>query len=52
MDPIPVGVLYRNEDVPCYEDLRRSPKPRTAEMVRAGLEAELDKFTVWPEHAR
>jgi 2-oxoglutarate/2-oxoacid ferredoxin oxidoreductase subunit beta len=52
MDPIPVGILYRNPDVPCYEDLRRSPKLRTAEMVRAGLEAELDKFTVWPEHAR
>jgi 2-oxoglutarate/2-oxoacid ferredoxin oxidoreductase subunit beta len=52
MDPIPVGILYRNESVPCYEDLRRSPKLRTAEMVRTGLEAELDKFTVWPEHAR
>jgi 2-oxoglutarate ferredoxin oxidoreductase subunit beta len=52
MDPIPVGVLYRNPQVPCYEDLRASPKLRSAEMVRAGLEAELDKFTVWPEHAR
>jgi 2-oxoglutarate/2-oxoacid ferredoxin oxidoreductase subunit beta len=52
MDPIPVGILYRNPDVPCYEDLRRSPKQRSAQMVRAGLEAELDKFTVWPEHAR
>ena len=51
-DPIPVGILYRNPEVPCYEDLRRSPKLRTAQMVRAGLEAELDKFTVWPEHAR
>jgi 2-oxoglutarate ferredoxin oxidoreductase subunit beta len=51
-DPIPVGILYRNPAVPCYEDLRRSPKLRSVEMVRAGLEAELDKFTVWPEHAR
>jgi 2-oxoglutarate ferredoxin oxidoreductase subunit beta len=51
-DPIPVGILYRNQSVPCYEDLRRSPKLRSAQMVRAGLEAELDKFTVWPEHAR
>jgi len=51
-DPIPVGILYRNPEVPCYEDLRRGPKARTAPMVRAGLEAELDKFTVWPEHAR
>ena len=23
----------------------------TAQMVRTGLEAEFDKFTVWPEHA-
>jgi len=51
-DPIPVGILYRNADVPRYEDLRRSPKLRTPQLVRAGLEAELDKFTVWPEHAR
>jgi 2-oxoglutarate ferredoxin oxidoreductase subunit beta len=47
MDPIPVGILYRNESVPCYEDLRRSPKLRTPELVRSGLEAEFDKFTVW-----
>jgi 2-oxoglutarate ferredoxin oxidoreductase subunit beta len=47
MDPIPVGILYRNESVPCYEDLRRSPKMRTPELVRSGLEAEFDKFTVW-----
>ncbi len=51
MDPIPVGILYRNPEVPCYEDLRRSTKPRTPQLVRAGLEAEFDKFTVWPEHA-
>jgi 2-oxoglutarate/2-oxoacid ferredoxin oxidoreductase subunit beta len=51
-DPIPVGILYRNPAVPCYEDLRRSPKPRTPELVRTGLESEFDKFTVWPEHAR
>ena len=23
-DPIPVGILYRNPDVPCYEELRRA----------------------------
>ena len=51
-DPIPVGILYRNADVPRYEDLRRSPQLRTPQLVRAGLEAEFDKFTVWPEHAR
>jgi 2-oxoglutarate/2-oxoacid ferredoxin oxidoreductase subunit beta len=49
LDPIPVGILYRNEEVPCYEDLRLSGELRTTERVRKGLEAELDKFTVWPE---
>jgi 2-oxoglutarate ferredoxin oxidoreductase subunit beta len=47
-DPIPVGILYRNAAVPCYEDLRRSTKLRTADYIKAGLEAEFDKFTVWP----
>ncbi len=51
LDPIPVGILYRNPSVPCYEDLRRSTKLRTPEYIRAGLEAELDKFTVWPQAA-
>jgi 2-oxoglutarate ferredoxin oxidoreductase subunit beta len=48
IDPIPVGILYRNPDVPCYEDLRRSSRPRTTALIQTGLEAELDKFTVWP----
>jgi 2-oxoglutarate/2-oxoacid ferredoxin oxidoreductase subunit beta len=47
-DPIPVGILYRNPEVPCYEDLRLSGKVRSAEGIRAGLEAEFDRFTVWP----
>jgi 2-oxoglutarate/2-oxoacid ferredoxin oxidoreductase subunit beta len=49
-DPIPVGILYRQPDMPCYEDLRRSTEIRTPDLVRAGLEAELDKFTVWPDN--
>ncbi|HUL71775.1 MAG TPA: thiamine pyrophosphate-dependent enzyme [Vicinamibacterales bacterium] len=47
-DMIPVGILYRNPDVPCYEDLRRSEALPTPALIRAGLEAELDRFTVWP----
>ncbi len=47
-DPIPVGILYQNPEVPCYEDLRLSGQLRTPDYVRAGLEAEFDKFTVWP----
>jgi len=48
-DPIPVGILYRDEHVPCYEVIRNAALQRTPEMVRAGLESEFDKFTVWPE---
>jgi 2-oxoglutarate ferredoxin oxidoreductase subunit beta len=47
-DPIPVGILYRNPSVPCYEDLRRAGMLRTADSIKTSLEAEFDKFTVWP----
>ena len=48
-DPIPVGILYRNPEVPCYEDVHHVGPLRTPEDIRAGFEAELDKFTVWPD---
>ena len=47
-DPIPVGILYRNPAVPCYEDLRRAGMLRTTDTIRTALEGEFDKFTVWP----
>jgi 2-oxoglutarate ferredoxin oxidoreductase subunit beta len=48
-DEVPVGILYRNPDVPCYEDLRRAGQLRSSRLIKRGLEAELDKFTVWPQ---
>jgi 2-oxoglutarate ferredoxin oxidoreductase subunit beta len=48
-DPIPVGILYHDPDVPCYEDLRGAGQARTPGRIRAGLEAEFDKFTIWPQ---
>ncbi|HEY6957514.1 MAG TPA: thiamine pyrophosphate-dependent enzyme [Candidatus Limnocylindria bacterium] len=48
-DPIPVGILYQNDDVPCYEDTRHASEVRTPAQIRRGLEGELDKFTIWPE---
>jgi hypothetical protein len=48
-DPIPVGILYRDSAVPCYEDLRHAGALRTADSIRSTLDAELDKFTVWPQ---
>jgi 2-oxoglutarate/2-oxoacid ferredoxin oxidoreductase subunit beta len=47
-DPIPVGILYRDPEVPCYEDLRGAGALRTADGIRSTLDTELDKFTVWP----
>ena len=52
-DPIPVGILYHDPDVPCYEDLRHAGAAgaRSPDSIRAGLEAEFDKFTIWPQGA-
>jgi 2-oxoglutarate ferredoxin oxidoreductase subunit beta len=47
-DPIPVGILYQNPAVPRYEELRAIEPLRTPELIRRGLEAEFDKFTIWP----
>ena len=49
IDPIPVGILYRNPEVPCYEDLRASTVLRTPDLVRTGLQKEFDKYTIWPQ---
>ena len=51
MDPIPVGILYRNPDIACYEDVRGAGQARSPNFIKAGLEAELDKFTVWPKQS-
>ena len=48
-DPIPVGILYHDPDAARYEELRHAGALRTADQVRRGLDAELDKFTIWPE---
>jgi 2-oxoglutarate ferredoxin oxidoreductase subunit beta len=48
-DPVPVGILYHNPSVPCYEDVRHAGQMRTAEQIRAGIETEFDKVTVWPQ---
>ena len=45
---LPVGIIYRNPDVPCYEDMRMPDRMFTPEDVKKGLDEELDKFTIWP----
>jgi len=48
-DEIPVGILYRNPSVPCYEDLRAGERPNTPDLIRTVLDEEFDKITIWPE---
>ena len=45
---LPVGVIYRNPDVPCYEELRKPDRLYTPESIAKGLGGELDRFTIWP----
>jgi len=48
----PVGILYRNENVPVYEEVRRAKRVFTAGMVKDALDREFDKFAVEPESAK
>ncbi len=48
-DLIPVGILYHNPAVPCYEDMRAIMPLRGPDLIQRGLEAEFDKFTIWPQ---
>jgi len=45
-DVVPVGILYQNREIPCYEDTRQTGVLRTTENLRKGFEVELDKYTV------
>ncbi len=47
-DPIPVGILYQDESIPCYEESYRKAEGFTPALVRQRIEAEFDKYTVWP----
>ncbi len=47
-EPMPVGVLYRNPQMPCYEDLRKPDRLYTPDVVKTVLEREFDKFTIDP----
>jgi 2-oxoglutarate ferredoxin oxidoreductase subunit beta len=45
---LPIGIIYQNPDVPCYEELRKPDRLYTTEYIERGLDEELDKFTIWP----
>lgn len=50
-DPIPVGILYRNDSVPCYEDVRAADHVATPETAIAAIDKEMDKLTIEPAQA-
>ncbi len=45
-DRIPLGILYRNPEVLCYEDVRSGVEHLSVAERMAALEREFDKFTV------
>ncbi len=47
-EPIAGWHPLRNPDVPCYEDMRKPDQLYTPELIKQGLDEELDKFTIWP----
>jgi 2-oxoglutarate ferredoxin oxidoreductase subunit beta len=50
-DPIPVGILYRNPQMNCYEDDQVPEQMNTSETVMNYLETEFDKYTIEPAGA-
>ncbi|MDX2313709.1 MAG: 2-oxoglutarate oxidoreductase, partial [Gammaproteobacteria bacterium] len=48
-DKLALGILYRNESVPCYDDMHRREQHLPIEDKIAALEREFDRFTVEPE---
>jgi 2-oxoglutarate ferredoxin oxidoreductase subunit beta len=47
-DEIPVGILYRNDSIPCYEDLRKPDKIYAPNDIEQILNDEFNKFVVEP----
>jgi 2-oxoglutarate ferredoxin oxidoreductase subunit beta len=45
-DQVPVGVLYRNEEIPCYDELMKATRTGTDEVRQDVLDTEFDKFAV------
>jgi len=48
-DKVPVGILYRNESIPCYDELRRPKRLPSWEQRRDVLESAFDEFGIFPK---
>jgi len=47
-DKVPVGILYRNESVPCYDELRKPRRQQVAEQTQSVLDNAFDRFGIFP----
>ncbi|NOX40876.1 MAG: 2-oxoglutarate oxidoreductase [Alphaproteobacteria bacterium] len=45
-DEIPVGVLYHDPEVPCYDDLRAGERPNTPALIKTVLNEEFDRVAI------
>jgi len=45
-EKIPVGILYRNENVPTYEEIRKPSRIFTPQLKEEALNKEFDKFAI------
>jgi 2-oxoglutarate ferredoxin oxidoreductase subunit beta len=48
-DVVPIGVLYRNENIPTYDELRRPARTPDTEQRRELLDRTFDRFGIFPE---
>lgn len=48
-EELPVGILYKNPAVPCYDELRAGERPSTPGLVETVLNEEFDKVGIWPQ---
>ncbi len=51
-DVVPIGILYRNESIPCYDELRQPAKTPTVDQRKEMLESVFDRFGIFPALAR
>jgi 2-oxoglutarate ferredoxin oxidoreductase subunit beta len=50
-DKVPVGILYRDESVPTYDDLRRPKRLHNPELAESVLNKSFDRFGIFPSNA-
>ncbi len=49
-ETIPIGILFRDESVPTYDDIRKPTRPNTPAVINEALQQEFDKFGINPKN--